>query len=885
MHEPRPYGKFIYGEGEASAEDLAAAELLVRRLTNAKHLSGLDSLKMTRTLPSGATVTVVDAGGTLRAIITPVPEPSPDPVDEGLATDKIPVLFCGAVGNALAPESAPIELTLTSTTQRRLNWYGDHDGRAIPASSEPGFGPVKAGGLVSLVRFNVRLPPHLQEFRISSPVGDMVTQYAETRPGWWSGAMAEVLQIVGGYGRQDLQNLPEDPIERAQFQLPDRVMRRVRRELEGVRLPGYIGVPHLKGEFQYDYKHRKTHGVTFDDSGAPWLTEVSARGVYAMPLPIIPATATQAFREYMEEVNDDEILWALDRFGGLPSGESFPATESGFEAWRRAGVIIKVCETKDFYRLDPMTMACGWAFNSSGREGFNTGTGLGSSPAIPYCAGFKLSLRYGTAEKRGWQYGGIRTESQGNQERINRYLAGLFRALSGNSHRERAIKYKLLRVPVSQIIDRSGNDGAADVDYWDALELAPIAFHEGSCNQVSRGWIYPGVHPQFKLPEPAYRGCISHSTIGLYDVKQPDKYPKCDTILFGYYIGDDLKVIKYFRDDRESETREVSNFEECMTVGSWEKRVYHAPPRMLGSLYTTDFDERKEVAEEWTDTKVWGVDLGYTNASLYMVGSVFSYEFRVERRRYFGRTTHVTRRYQAGLETYCYVPYMMRNAAVYGCKETSKSDRTDQTAERLSVVDPNKYHAFSYDFSSRWWGNGSAPWINWAYMPSDRSPPNPFMVMAHYYDASSPCAVWADDGEWLEVPLDMTGYFRTGDSWSEEYGEIIGGAMRYTARRPSFNEYSVQTSPEDTDKHGNWVSLTARPTKLSDKEVSYTRFTISPDEFLNVFYQDATRLEAGISRYANMSDTGGAGGGRTRYGYTRVADHKRAHHFIGVINE
>ena len=69
MHQPRPHGRFFYGEGELGAEDAAAAELLVRRLTNHKGLGGLDSLKMARTLPSGATAVAVDAGGVLRLLI------------------------------------------------------------------------------------------------------------------------------------------------------------------------------------------------------------------------------------------------------------------------------------------------------------------------------------------------------------------------------------------------------------------------------------------------------------------------------------------------------------------------------------------------------------------------------------------------------------------------------------------------------------------------------------------------------------------------------------------------------------------------------------------------------------------------------------------------
>lgn len=57
--------------------------------------------------------------------------------------------------------------------------------------------------------------------------------------------------------------------------------------------------------------------VSFDSEGYPWLVRIQSSGVFAMPLPIIPATSTQAFREFMESVGDDEIIKILDRFKAM----------------------------------------------------------------------------------------------------------------------------------------------------------------------------------------------------------------------------------------------------------------------------------------------------------------------------------------------------------------------------------------------------------------------------------------------------------------------------------------------------------------------------------------------------------------------------------------
>lgn len=63
-------------------------------------------------------------------------------------------------------------------------------------------------------------------------------------------------------------------------------------------------------------------------------------------------------------------------------------------------------------------------------------------------------------------------------------------------------------------------------------------------------------------------------------------------------------------------------------------------------------------------------------------------------------------------------------------------------------------------------------------------------------------------------------------------------------------------------------------------------FTISPGETGDIFYTDATRIVAGESEYANCAEPDPeAPKQRKRWGYTRLADHKSAHHFIGVINE
>lgn len=55
----------------------------------------------------------------------------------------------------------------------------------------------------------------------------------------------------------------------------------------------------------------------------------------------------------------------------MPSGGGFLPARSQ-KAWERAGVIIKVCDTSDFYQRSPYSSAMGWSFNTRGDTAYGT---------------------------------------------------------------------------------------------------------------------------------------------------------------------------------------------------------------------------------------------------------------------------------------------------------------------------------------------------------------------------------------------------------------------------------------------------------------------------------------------------------------------------------
>lgn len=879
MHSLGPYGNHVYSGDELSGEDQAAARKLLKRLNNNRDVYGVETLKMVYTLPSGATAVATHAGGMVRLVILERERERKEEQElSEYATDSIPMLFSGVIRQGFASPGKPIRVEFTEETLRRLAMYRDSDD--LPEQPSIG-GPVfDAPKTAELMRFNVRLPPHLSEFGGVSGLAPVMTQFARTRPTWWTGSMAAVIQVVGGYGSQDFGNLPREPLEQVQFHPPENVMAGIRVELSGIRLPGYSGRPHPLGHFQYDYKVTCTHGITFAGEGNPWLVEINKDGVFVMPLPIIPATATEAFREYIEEVNDHELLYLLDKFGGLPSGEGFPSER---EAWERAGVIIKLCDTKAFYDLDPMTLSCGWAFNESGTEAFNTGTRMGSQ--VPHCSAYKIRLKVTEPdESKGW----MKTQEgiSANGDRISRYIDELYAALPmetpAQRQRSAAIKYKIRRVPVGDLASRATNNGASDVGYWDSLKLEPIAKASGSCSRVSDGPIYHLWMSAFKLPEVVFEGCISHSVAGLYDVDPPEKYPKCDTIIYGYYIKDQLKVVKYFRDDRELEKEVESDFEDCMVVGNWTEKRYMSPARIVGRLYTSDFDERIEAAESYTLTEISGTDLGYPSKASMSFWYYFWRPATVYRNRYYAKVTKVTKVFARSRQVYCYVPFMMRSAVVYGYKDKEGQTRYSEEGIRGSVRDPNQYKAWTYDWSWNWAAfDMDTSWMKYD-MPlkgdEAKAPPNPFVLEEHERTGNGgPCSDWADSGSFEGLGV------RNKYLFNDDGNRVL---LDNPENPPAYDEYRIKEEDiEPKEEFGNFLSILPATKKISSDEVSFFHYTVSPDEFGNVFQHNGTRLEAGLKEYAVISDTGGNGSGVTEMGGTALADRKTIPQFIGVINE
>ncbi|MBF8389081.1 hypothetical protein I2A59_31525, partial [Pseudomonas aeruginosa] len=659
-------------------------------MTNFKQASDLANLKRVADLPSGRQAVAIDMGGVFRILVLEQHE-LPQFRFDGVAQTNIPMLFSGVITRAqVLTDGQGVGIRLTEQARRRLVAYDPK--AALPPKD------------VALQRFVIKYEPRFQYFEPREQGIYTFTQYVKQRPTWYSGAMAEVMQVVGGYGRQRLEDLPENDLERARMLVPERYMALVREQLGNVRLPGYSGFPDEAGQFKCEYAAFRCHGVAFDSSNSPWLLQIDGRGVYAMPLPVVPATTTDAFRRYMEEVGDDEILRLLDRFGGMPSGEGFPPTGSEFEAWRRAGVIIKVCDPADFYSANPMYTACGWAMNSRGTEGFNTCWGYDDTGLMRVHA-YKMRLSLAPAKNQGrieneWQF-----DDEEQRAKLNAYLSKVYSALSAGGARELAIMYKVRRVPVAQILARAAIEAGNDLEYWENLELPPIAQHQGHISRVASGPFYwpskvEKSCTRLKFPELTAQGCESFVHVS------PDYFGapvQCDTVIFGCYVQDQLRVIKYFYDERKFKKEATSSFEDIMIVGQWEQIETFGLSGLMGFFYTTDFDDRQEQPAITVQTNIVGTDMGYGNPAystpptLWCVGGV-------SRSRYYMHRTTVDTTETFTLDVAALVPVFERDCMLYAYQDHTGGRSSHEETTQGSVPDPTSYELWCYDDIWHWMG-------------------------------------------------------------------------------------------------------------------------------------------------------------------------------------
>lgn len=858
MHQPRPHGYF--GPTDLQAEDAAFAERLMRTVTNLKQAGGLEGLRLTRALPGGGTVTALDMGGVQKVFVKPPAYERPEGNDRDVGPGFVPMLFSGVVvrDTALQPGQKTV-IRVTRQTRKRAAGYKKGEDAKIPDRME-------------LERFTIKYHGSFSEFEPRQPDAPQPTQYAKLRATWYSGAMAQVVQTVLGYGKRNVKSA--DRLEKMAMPLPDGVAEQMAQQVKKLPRHGCTGIPPKDGQLRYDYKFGLTNGVTFGADGKPWLVRVDGRGVYVMPLPLVTASTTGAFKKFIADKGDTEIQWLIEKFGGMPSGEAFPDGAAG-KAWERAGVIVRVCDTAQFYEHGPYTLASGWSFNSKGSEAYNTAWSV-NEKGIKIGVTFALALRVGalTYRKDGATTG---NPSQQEVQAIGKYMAAV--STVGKKHPAQwpAVQYKMRRAGVNAIVERakSAANPEAEFYYWDNLVDTPLATASGSCREVSRGNVFhpakPEFQPSFKFPDPAIGACVSFDLRPVRVDGADGERVKCDTVIYAYFVGDDLKTIKYFYDDTEKGKEDESNFTDCMTVGSWQSTSYGGKVGLHGNFYSSDKDDRQAFGQSVSVTNIVGKDLGYDTIPQFQFDAPFFSDGMLFRDRYFTHDVKTQTSESKSRNLAVCIPFYARNAALYARRDEIAKATTSTHRQLLAVRDPNSYGFWTYDkvFHYRLGPSGVKKSFAWedAGFPKDASP---VWVEEHHYN-KTPCGDFADSGGWISgMPADYTWLIHPK---AGEYRMSGGGTPpavypnTSNTERKNVREGALDVQLRDTAEHLH-----------SDPDPLY--FLPSPTPIGNsYFYRSMCRVEAGTTRYAWVSEPGG------KFGYARLADEARPYCFIGVINE
>lgn len=862
-HEPRPHGAFQHG-APASEEDVGVAAHTLKRLQALKAAGGLQGYKLVRDLPDGGQVIAIDQGGVVKTIIVKPDEIEPElQTVEQLIPNSIPMLFSGVVKSAVVKKGEPVEVVITEDTRRRLAGYKTEGAGGLTAVP-----PVTT---LKLQKFVTEYHPIHGYFAEQNEVVN-ITQFRRMRPGWWGSRMAGVVQILLGFGIQDKSKLPKTGPDAESMVLPPDVYSDAMRQFMAMpRAPICKGVVDKQGQIKYQFSAGCTDFITYAEDGSPWLGRVNSDGVHVMPLPVIRLTETKAFRKYVEAHDDKELLSILDLFRGIPSGETFPG-EDAFHAWKKAGAIIKVCGVSDFYDNPAFYENCGWAFNSSGREGFNT---CYSYPGGLLTAhSYKLKILVGAPSyAAAWD-----EEALESSPELSSVLNAVLSAISDPDTR-RAVAFKLRRFEVEEIISAGPNAA-----HWINAEAKPIASASGSVSKVASGpiyWPFPSREANWllKFPVQDAKGCASFYMFS-EDYSGPPK--KCDTVVWGTYVADQLQVLKFFYDPAEGQVEEESNFEDCMIVGSWESRRTESSSKLMTNTYTTLFDEREVRADSEVVTRVTGGDLGYgapaftTPGLLVTVGGLI-------RIRYFSTTVETTSFNGYSAATAACVPVFDRGAVLFAHSVGSESKSYSVSATRNGVVDPNTYQLWTYDSLFHFMGSTNSgraqnpPKVGLGE-PKPKTGDRVF-VDSYIYDPY-PCSDFADSGDWF---LKGAPYIDVSDicaPYTDRMGTHHATGVTIGGQAPHFDEYSTSETEHGVGTGYTGISFHGERTEAAGRPDGWY-FAMSPlgDSY---FYRQVVRVHFGEVVFGESGKEGEKQILLTN-GYTSMRQHGDI--FIGVINE
>lgn len=454
------------------------------------------------------------------------------------------------------------------------------------------------------------------------------SQYTHIKPTMYSGAMKRLIQALCGFGKlmpqRDLPPVPSNeplPITRSASiyaEVFDRLTTEEADDIEASQERHAREVAKEGLQVRYDHRFFRTHGLFQATDDQWWLVEISQqRGVLAMRLPLDPLTtavydadgniAEWPFYEALQllevtdangetrELIDEDGLAVLEAFGGFPTGQGFPSDDDALEAYIRAGEVVRLMKPDDlspFYRHSMYSTAMGWAFNEKGTEAHNTGWRF-DDDGIQSGVHYQINIDIGEASRK---------EPEAGAEAVAARAQATASLLDNGEQLRDLLKRKAYRLTRSQIIGLELLPDARFIQELDRIKVQPIAQGNSDLRLIREGRLWAGhkknAQPeQMKFYEPLLGHLLSHDFRPARDALRFQRVA-CDTTMHVFFDGDSFKWVRYFVADEEtaSTTLTTDDFDACSWIGRFTRTREFGARRVSEGFYTSDFDDRQELA-------------------------------------------------------------------------------------------------------------------------------------------------------------------------------------------------------------------------------------------------------------------------------------------------
>jgi len=408
------------------------------------------------------------------------------------------------------------------------------------------------------------------------------SQSSRKRPGYFTGHMATIVQMMLGGGRFTSPSVYKLAAQQ----------RKVKSPIGGMQLgidarTGKVDEPPQPSHYQYmkpyekdkcvgtantsdpfamevpwDYRWHRTHGIVFGQDktvagshSIGFIVDISDTGVYAYPVQVDPLTRYGNVQQYMKKVYpwlDEPVFNGMDvfeAFGGIPLPTYI--TQAKLNAAVTAGTAARLCDTTTFYTNGEfISTMFGWAFSESTGEAANITVKDFGEDKMKKTQLFKLKVSgLQIVEER---------DAQNKVRVVTKGTGGIIKVSEGSFY----------------------NPGK------------PPANHPCGMTEV----------PQFHIYEPLLGVMVT------YDLRYGRSFGQrdCDAPMFCSYVKDDLHVLNYFSSAAPPTNAAEATREPCQVTGTWTETTAGGV-RTAGHFYNSTTDFRRQIADfrVETTTKAW----------------------------------------------------------------------------------------------------------------------------------------------------------------------------------------------------------------------------------------------------------------------------------------